>query len=226
MTRQRRSDMIAETRGKLIAAGRHAFATKGYAAASMEDFTANAGLTRGALYHHFGDKKGLFEAVVEQINSEMAACLQAIIDEADTVWDGFLNQSIASIKMAVDPEIQRIMVLDGPAVLGDPSRWPIRSACIDYTARRISVLVKEGTAKQIDAESAAHLINGAAFSASLWIASAADPHAVLDKAINSFITLTSGLLKGPASLPATGKSKKTSVGRKAKNYRKPRKINP
>ena len=195
MARQRRSDMIAETRGKLIAAGRHAFASKGYAAASMEDFTAEAGLTRGALYYHFGGKQGLFEAVVEQINSEMAARLQTIIDGAETVWDGFINQSVASIKMALDPEIQRIILLDGPSVLGDPSQWPIRSACIDYATRSIGILVRDGTAKAVDPESAARLISGAALSVSLWIASAANPLAVSDKAIGSFVTLVSGLLK-------------------------------
>ena len=52
-----RSEMITETRGKLIAAGRKAFAERGYADASMDDFTAAAGLTRGALYHHSGDKR-------------------------------------------------------------------------------------------------------------------------------------------------------------------------
>ncbi|TIS54494.1 MAG: helix-turn-helix transcriptional regulator, partial [Mesorhizobium sp.] len=68
-----RKEMIAETRAKLIAAARHAFGTIGYAEASMDDFTASAGLTRGALYHHFGDKKGLLQAVIAEIDAEMAA---------------------------------------------------------------------------------------------------------------------------------------------------------
>ena len=67
--------MIAETRSKLIAAGRRAFGELGYAEASMDDFTAAAGLTRGALYHHFGDKKGLLQAVIAEIDAEMAARL-------------------------------------------------------------------------------------------------------------------------------------------------------
>ena len=67
-----RSKTMAENRAKLIFAARKAFAEKGFAASSMDDFTANAGLTRGALYHNFGDKRGLLAAVVEQIDSEMA----------------------------------------------------------------------------------------------------------------------------------------------------------
>ena len=69
--RKPRSEMIAETRAKLLAAGRKAFGSIGYAEASMDDFTAEAGLTRGALYHHFGDKKGLLLAVVAEIDAEM-----------------------------------------------------------------------------------------------------------------------------------------------------------
>ena len=69
--RKPRQEMIAETRGKLIAAGRRAFGTIGYAEASMDDFTGEAGLTRGALYHHFGDKKGLLQAVIMEIDAEM-----------------------------------------------------------------------------------------------------------------------------------------------------------
>ena len=78
MARRLRADMIAETRASLIAAAREAFGTVGYAAASMDEMTAAAGLTRGALYHHFGDKKGLFAAVIDQIDAEMTVRLRAV----------------------------------------------------------------------------------------------------------------------------------------------------
>lgn len=84
---QKRAYMITETRGKLIKAARDAFAAKGYADSSMDDLTAKAGLTRGALYHHFGDKKGLLQAVIAQIDEEMMARLSLIIAEASTTWD-------------------------------------------------------------------------------------------------------------------------------------------
>src|SRR5574344_355703 len=69
--RQSRSSMIEATRAKLIAAARSAFAQHGYAQASMDELTAQAGLTRGALYHHFGGKPGLLAAVFAQIDAEM-----------------------------------------------------------------------------------------------------------------------------------------------------------
>ena len=64
MAGRKRSEMMEETRAKLVASARKAFAEKGFAAASMDDLTAEAGLTRGALYHNFGDKRGLLQAVV------------------------------------------------------------------------------------------------------------------------------------------------------------------
>lgn len=187
--------MVEETRAKLIRAARKAFAAEGYAAASMDDLTAEAGLTRGALYHNFGGKEGLLRAVVDQIDAEMAARLRAVRDRAETAWGGFLDEGIAYIEMALEPEIQRIMLLDGPAVLGDPSRWPGQNACLRATARTIQALIDEGTARRVDAEAAARLVNGAALSASLWIAAADDPRAVLPKAVEAFRHLAAGLLR-------------------------------
>jgi AcrR family transcriptional regulator len=187
---KRRAEMVEETRAKLIQAARHAFASKGYAAAPMDDLTAEVGLTRGALYHNFGDKKGLLQAVIEEIDAEMLARMRAAGAKAKTPWDAFLAEGVAYIEMALEPEIQRIMLLDGPAVLGDPSRWPNQSACLLTTTRTIQALIDEGL---VDAEAAARLINGAALNAALWIAAADDPPAVLKKAVKAFRQLAGGL---------------------------------
>jgi AcrR family transcriptional regulator len=189
-----RKEMTAETKAKLIAAARHAFATQGYAEASMDDFTAGAGLTRGALYHHFGDKKGLLMAVVMQIDAEISNRLCEISSRTDNTWRGFVDECVAYIEMSLEPEIQRIMLLDGPAVLGDPSQWPSQSACIRTTTASIQKLIDDGTIRPIDAEATARLVNGATLSAALWIASAEDPEAVSKKAVEAFLTLVSGLL--------------------------------
>ena len=69
--------MVEETRAKLVRAARAAFAENGYAASSMDDLTAQAGLTRGALYHNFGDKKGLLQAVIDQLDGEILVRMRA-----------------------------------------------------------------------------------------------------------------------------------------------------
>ena len=194
MAEGKRAAAMAENRAKLIRAARKAFATQGYADASMDELTASVGLTRGALYHNFEDKKGLLWAVVEQIDGEMAGRLRAIRERAPTLWQGLLAEGSAYIEMALEPEIQRIMLLDGPAVLGDPSKWPGENACLDITMRTIRSLIEEKVVKPVDVEAAGRLLNGAALSAALWVAAADDPRTVLNKAVDAFRQLASGLL--------------------------------
>lgn len=191
----KRAQMMEETRAKLIRAARKAFATKGYAAASMDDLTAEVGLTRGALYHNFGGKQGLLQAVVDQIDAEMVVRLIAAQQQAPSPWEGLLAEGVAYIEMALEPEVQRIMLLDGPAVLGDPSQWANQNACLLRTAQTLQMLIDEGTVKPVDAEASARLINGAALNAALWIAAADEPRAVLPKAVEAFRQLAAGLLR-------------------------------
>jgi AcrR family transcriptional regulator len=192
---KRRAEMVEETRAKLIQAARRAFAAKGYAASSMDDLTAEAGLTRGALYHNFGDKKGLLQAVIDQMDAEMLVRMRAAQERAETPWLGFLEECIAYIEMALEPEIQRIVLLDGPSVLGDPSHWPNQTACLRTTTETIQALIDAGRVKPVDAEAAARLINGAALNAALWIAAADDPHSVFVKVVEAFRQLAAGLLR-------------------------------
>ncbi|QWT19488.1 TetR/AcrR family transcriptional regulator [Bacillus sp. NP157] len=193
----KRQAQMEETRTKLIQAARKAFATKGYAASSMDDFTAEAGLTRGALYHNFGDKKGVLQAVIGQIDGELAERLRLARDPARSDWEALLDEGVGYIGMALEPEVQRIMLLDGPSVLGDPSQWPSQNACLQTTTQILRTLIAEGVVKPVDAEAAARLINGAAMNAALWIAAADEPKRVYDAAVEAFIALASGLLQVP-----------------------------
>lgn len=192
--RKPRSQMIAETRTKLIAAARAAFGTIGYAQTSMDELTASAGLTRGALYHHFGDKKGLLVAVISEIDGEMNAHMQAISAKAGDPWIGFRDECTAYIELALDPEIQRIMLRDGPAVLGDPWDWPTLSECIISMTESLTRLAEAGIIAPIDPEAAARLIAGATQYAAQWIAHAPEPQATSRKAIEAFNLMLDGLL--------------------------------
>ena len=195
MATGRRAAQAQRTRERLLVAAREAFATKGYAAASMDELTAAAGVTRGALYHGFGDKRGLLRAVIDRIDAEMLERLQAARASAPSPWEGLLAEYVAYIEMALEPEIQRILLLDGPAVLGDPSQWPNQTACLRRATGAIRALIDDGTLAAIDAESAALLLNGASLTASLWIAAADDPEAALPKAVDAFRRLAGGLLR-------------------------------
>src|SRR3954470_3347762 len=198
-----RQEMIAETRAKLIAVARHAFGTVGYAEASMDDFTREAGLTRGALYHHFGDKKGLLEAVVRQIDGEMTERLCKVSSAAPSRWQGFVDECVAYVEMALEPEIQRIVFRDGPAVLGDITLWPSTSGCVAMLAASLDNLKADGEVIAIDSEVAARLINGASSHAALWIANSPDPRATSKQAVAGFRALLEGVRRKPAPKAAT-----------------------
>ncbi|MGO6692598.1 TetR/AcrR family transcriptional regulator [Rhizobium johnstonii] len=191
---RKRSETMRENRVKLIAAARKTFAEKGYSAASMDELTADVGLTRGALYHNFQDKRGLLAAVVDQIDTEMAVRAQEIGARAGDDWQGLLAEGAAYIEMALNPEVQRIVLLDGPAVLGDPSQWPSQNNCLQVTKSTVERLIAQGILKPLDAEAAARLLSGAALNAALWIAASEDPQSVLPKAVEAFHALAAGLL--------------------------------
>ncbi|MDN5925487.1 MAG: TetR/AcrR family transcriptional regulator [Hyphomicrobiales bacterium] len=191
--RKSRKEMIAETRAKLIAAARHTFGTVGYNDSNMDEFTAEVGLTRGALYHHFGDKQGLLRAVIEEIDSEMTARLKEISGRAPTRWQGFIDEWIGYIEMALEPEIQRIMFRDGPAVLGDISQWPNTNGCVMALKESLDELKANGVLVDLDTEGAARLINGASSHAATWIASSDNPEETSRKAVAGFRTLLEGL---------------------------------
>ena len=192
MAPRRRLERMEENRGKLIAAGRKAFAAEGFAAASMDELTASVGLTRGALYHNFGDKTGLLAAVVAQVDGEMAARARAAAAEAGDGWEQLLAEGAAYIAMALDPEVRRIVLLDGPAFLGDPSHWPSQNACLAATRQAVATLIADGMMKPVDAEAAARLLCGAALNAALWVAASDDPQSTLPKAVDAFRLMADG----------------------------------
>ncbi|MGB3165889.1 MAG: TetR/AcrR family transcriptional regulator, partial [Alteraurantiacibacter sp.] len=100
----------------------------------------------------------------------------------------------AYIEMALDREVQRIVLLDGPAVLGDPSQWPSQNHCLDATREAVTQLLADGILRPVDIEAASRLLNGAALNAALWVAASEDPSQTLPKAQGAFRLLAEGLL--------------------------------
>src|SRR5690348_5361733 len=123
-TRRTQAERAADTREALIAAARPLFAQRGFADVALETIVRAAGVTRGALYHHFADKTELFAAVFERVEGEVAARLtEAMVsaNEADPVEVMRLGANFW-LDACSDPEIQRITLVDAPAVLG-LARW-------------------------------------------------------------------------------------------------------
>lgn len=192
MVRRTRVEM-EETRASLLATARNAFSERGYAATSMDDLTAQAGLTRGALYHHFGDKKGLLLAVVEQIDAEMDQRLQAISDSTGDLWEGFRRRCRAYLEMALEPEIQRIVLRDARAVLGGASPESQRH-CLESMQGLIHELIQQGIVADACPQALASLIYGSLAEAAFWIADGNEGNARLTKGVAALELLLRGML--------------------------------
>lgn len=193
MVRRTRAEM-EETRATLLATARKVFSERGYADTSMDDLTAQVGLTRGALYHHFGDKKGLLTAVVEQIDAETDERLQAAFDRAENPWDGFRHRCVAYLEMALEPEIQRIVLRDSRAVLGGALPESHRY-CIESMQQRVSSLIQQGVMVDANPQALASMIYGSLAEAAFWIANGEDGSERLTQAKAALELLLNGLLK-------------------------------
>ncbi|WP_349984935.1 TetR/AcrR family transcriptional regulator [Stenotrophomonas sp. WHRI 8082] len=194
MVRRTRAEM-EQTRASLISTARRVFGEHGYAATSMDDLTAQAGLTRGALYHHFGDKRGLLAAVVDQIDAETDARLQAISDQMADPWEGFRQRCGAYLDMALEPDIQRIVLRDARAVLGGASPDSQRY-CVTSMQRLIEGLIERGVIAKVDALALASLIYGSLAEAAFWIAEGDDGNVRLVQAKAALDLLLRGLKVG------------------------------
>ncbi|QTN45670.1 TetR family transcriptional regulator [Ectopseudomonas mendocina] len=192
MARRTRAEM-EETRALLLATARKVFTERGYADTSMDDLTAQAGLTRGALYYHFGDKKGLLAAVVQQIDSEMDERLEAISTNAEDAWQGFRRRCQAYLEMALEPDIQRIVLRDARAVLGGASPEAQRR-CVESMQQLIDDLMQRGIIARAEPQILAALIYGSLAEATLWIAASDQGQTNLANGLAALDLMLRGLL--------------------------------
>ncbi|WP_069163100.1 TetR/AcrR family transcriptional regulator [Nocardia altamirensis] len=176
-----RTKQREETRRSLLRVSRRLFAAKGYAAVGLSEIVADAGVTKGALYHHFDSKTDLFAAVLEQIQHEVGERVLAAADAAADPWDQLVTGCETFLTTCLDPEIQRIMLIDGPAVLGWHA-WRALDAAASgrHLGDALTVLIEEGVIDRQPVAPLTHLLSGAMNEAALWLATSTDPQAPAD----------------------------------------------
>ena len=121
-TRTTKAEQSEATRAALMDAARGLFAERGYPAVATEEIVRAAGVTRGALYHHFDGKEELFAAVYEQVEADLVAELGEMATEASDPLDALHRGAAAFLEACRRPEVQRITLIDAPSVLGW-ERW-------------------------------------------------------------------------------------------------------
>jgi len=177
--RRTQRERTESSRAALVGAGRRLFGAHGYAGVGTERLAREAGLTRGALYHQFPDKTELFAAVLAQVEAEIAERMvvagSGVPDPQDTVAL-LLAGANAFLDACTEPDIQRVVLLDGPSVLGWP-RW--RQICLEHSVGLVSAVlaegIRQGTIAPQPVEPLTHVLVGAVDEAALYVARAADP---------------------------------------------------
>jgi AcrR family transcriptional regulator len=195
--RSLRADQVQQTRAALVTAARKLFGKQGFSEASVDDIAREARVTTGALYHHFATKTALFQAVFEQLHEVSLALSAAAAAGGRDDLDRLARGSDAFLDSVLDPEIQRILIVDAPAVLG-PERFTELDERYAFTA---IVLLLEGarTAGIIrteDPETLARLLIGALTRGAMLIANSSNPRTTRDAVSVSLRELLSGLAGG------------------------------
>jgi AcrR family transcriptional regulator len=180
----------AVTRERLLAAARRLFGERGYEATSIESVLEASGVARGALYHHFPSKAELFDAVLADVLIEIAERSAAAAAGRKDPLEGLRAGSHAWLKMALDPAIQRIALLDATTAVGW-ARWREQDQAHSLGGLRATLLrlTGEGRVPAGQAELLAHVLLAALNEAALFVAFAEDQPAAAETARASVDTL-------------------------------------
>ncbi|WP_053377164.1 TetR/AcrR family transcriptional regulator [Paenibacillus sp. FJAT-27812] len=187
----------AETIQRLLEVARQHFTAHGYADCSLEEIAKTAEVTRGAVYHHFGSKKGLFKEVLELVQREVARRLEVEAARSDDLWEQLYVGCRAFMTVATEPENRRIMLIDGPAVLGwEEWRLMDEQQSMRQLYEQLELMQQQGYLKDIRLAAATHLLSGALNEAALWlaqIASSAEAVEAMEDCLHTLRKLLEGI---------------------------------
>ena len=174
--RRRQVDRSAVTRAALLGAAQRRFAAHGFARTAREDIVRDAGVTRGALYHHFGSKEALFRAVFEAMERDLTARVAAAAARGATPGAELALGCDAFLDAATDPAVQRVILIDAPAVLGWQTWREIDARHgLGLLAAGLTHAMDAGTIERQPVTPLAHVLLAALNEAALYIAGADDP---------------------------------------------------
>jgi AcrR family transcriptional regulator len=195
----RRAEYAEETRAALVRAAREIFTEKGYAATSTEEIIRRARTSRGAMYHHFSAKEDLFRVALEEVEHEFITRMAEAGAPGTDVWDEICNGCQIFLTIATEPEIQRLMLVDGPSVLGW-SEWRGIEARHGFWLLRefLGEAMEKGLIETQPLDALTNVLAGALNEAAMHIANADDRAAAREDVGKSVARLLEGLRVHPA----------------------------
>ncbi len=189
-----------ETQDRLVDAARRLFEDKGYADTSIDDIARDAGVTRGAVYHHFGGKRPLFRAVIEDIQDELAAHVDRNAEKHDDPWEAFVAGWISFLEQAPTAGIGRVLMLEAPAILGYEDWQSIDDAHFHPTVTgAVTYLMNGGVLPPQPIEPVVRVLLAISNAMGTLVASSADPNRTRAEVAPVWAQLLGGLQSPPAT---------------------------
>lgn len=190
---KRNKEETSYTIHKIIKTSRSYFTKHGYANSTLEDIAKEAELTRGSIYHHFRNKKGLFHVVLESIQREIAEQIETEAAKSEDIWEQLLLGCRAFIVAAVEPQNKRVLLIDGPAVLGwDTWRTLDEQNSMQLLRGQLHIIEQQGYLKPVSIDAMTHCLSGALNESALWIAQMPD----YQQSLEATMMVISHMLKG------------------------------
>lgn len=170
------------------------FRERGFGGTDLVTVASDAGVTRGAVYHHYAGKKALFEAVVARLHTQLQNRIEAAAAETDGLWEQLITGCEAFIDAAIDPAVQQILLIEAPAVLGWDS-WRSLDEATSFASLTdvLEMLEQAGEIRTGSTPAAARLLSGAMNEAVLWIASEANPDVARAQTIETLSLMVGSL---------------------------------
>ena len=191
------------TRAHLVDVATRLFAAHGYDGTSIEAVLADSGVSRGSLYHHFRGKEALFWAVLEEVGARISGPVAEAMRDAPDPVAALRAGCLAWIRLAGDPVVQQIMLIDAPAVLGW-QRWrELDENSLGEIRAAVTYAAEAGSIERRHVDTFAHILLAAANEVAMMIARADDPAAALSAGENAVAEFLDRLL-GDLVTPVAG----------------------
>ncbi|WP_392959118.1 TetR/AcrR family transcriptional regulator [Streptomyces sp. LN245] len=184
--RRSQEERSRTTTNELLSAARKLFARDGYTATSLDAICEEIGASKGALYHHFKNKRDLFRAVYEAEESRMSSAIAQTFTLHEDPWDGLYEGMREFLVMSMEPSAQRITLIDAPGALGWAEMRAIRSDCRRMIAYGLGQLLGRDRSRA-DVTAVASMVHGAACESAVALAHAdGDADELLEATLRQF----------------------------------------
>lgn len=183
-----------ETIRKLIEVARTHFTEHGYANTALETIVQEVKLTRGAVYHHFRGKKELFRAVLDDVQQEVASRLEREASTSEDVWQQLYLGCRAFVMAAVEERNRRIMLIDGPSILGwEEWRGMDQKHSMRLLRDQLGLMQEQGFFRNIPLDALTYFISGGLNETALWLANKPEQPDALDECMKVLSNILDGL---------------------------------